>query len=447
MPTDTAAGMNPDAAPSRELIVKKNVYVLGLLDWQREELETIRDAEQCRFQSLLTREELTDQKAVFDELLERAREQLKADPPDAIVCHWDFPSSCLAPILAREFGLPAPSLEAALRCEHKYWSRLEQKEVAPECVPDFQALDPGDPEAANKLEIDFPIWLKPVKAFSSQLGFHIETREELEDALAEMRAHIGELGTLFDECLAHADLPPEIEGIGGRHAIAEGIMKGVQFAPEGYVRNGKVHIHGFFDMMLGQGGDTVQGLRYPAQLPHDLEERSADVCRRILERVGFDDGCFNVEFLWDESAAKLWVIEVNTRISQSHCELFRKVDGMSNHEIAVSVALGHDPHFPEDKGEAKTAAKFHLTKQDDAKVEREPTPEELHTLSEEFGALIELEAHEGDQLSELPEQPVYCFNVGWAWIGAQSDKELRDRYEALVARLPMEFSDGQRLTP
>lgn len=118
---------------------------------------------------------------------------------------------------------------------------------------------------------------------------------------------------------------------------------------------------------------------------------------------------------------------------------------MSNHEIAVSVALGKEPHFPENKGDSKTAAKFYLTKEKDAKVTREPSQEELEALSREFGALIEFEAHEGDQLSQLPDQPVYCYNVGWAWIGAQSEAELKDRYEALVARLPMEFSDGERL--
>ncbi len=426
--------------------MKKNIYVLGLLDWQRNELETIRNADRFKFHSLLTPEEVREQTTGFDELLGRARSQLKSgDPPDAIVCHWDFPSSCLAPILAHEFELPGPSLESVLRCEHKYWARLEQRQTAPECVPAFQAFDPFDSNGADQLEIDLPIWLKPIKGFSSQLGFHIETREELEKALAEMREHIDELGTLFDECLAHADLPPEIAGIGGSHAIAEGIMRGDQFAPEGYVRNGSVRIHGFFDMMLGQGGQTVQGLRYPAQLTPDIERRSVDVCRRIIKRVSFDDGCFNVEFLWDKEIDKLWVIEVNTRISQSHCEMFRRVDGMSNHEIAVSVALGKEPHFPENKGDSKTAAKFYLTKEKDAKVTREPSQEELEALSREFGALIEFEAHEGDQLSQLPDQPVYCYNVGWAWIGAQSEAELKDRYEALVARLPMEFSDGERL--
>ncbi|MGK7651330.1 ATP-grasp domain-containing protein [Roseovarius sp. B08] len=427
--------------------MKKNVYVLGLLDWQRAELETIRDADLCRFQSLLTHPEVMDHKAGFDELLTRARRQLlESDRPDAIVCHWDFPSSCLAPVLAAEYGLPTPSLEAVLRCEHKFWARIEQRKAAPECVPDFEAVDPFDPEAAEKLSIDFPIWLKPIKGFASQLGFRVESRLELDEALEQMRDGIGELGKIFDECLDRAVLPPEVCGVGGSHAIAESIMSGDQFAIEGYVRNGKVSIHGVLDMLLSEDSKEVAGLRYPADLPSELETRANDIGRRILEQVGYDNGCFNVEFLYDQENDKLWVIEVNTRISQSHCELFRIVDGRSNHEIAVSVALGDEPTLPDHKGEAETAAKFYITKHKDAKITREPNERELKKLSQEFGALLEFEAREGDRLADLPNQPVYCYNVGYAWLGADSAEALRERYRDLISKIPMEFSDGERLT-
>ncbi|MGR3495622.1 MAG: hypothetical protein ACU0DY_10155, partial [Citreimonas sp.] len=150
--------------------MKKNIYVLGMLDWQLEELKTIRDADLCRFHSLLTTEELLDHTAGFDELLKRARHQLReGDKPDAIVCHWDFPSSCLAPILAEEFGLAAPSLEAVLRCEHKYWARIEQARVAPECVPDFEAVDPFDPEAADKMKAHAEAARERMKAKAGKL--------------------------------------------------------------------------------------------------------------------------------------------------------------------------------------------------------------------------------------------------------------------------------------
>lgn len=426
----------------------KDIFVLGLLDWQREELETIDHAEQYRFHSLLSYEELVVGHLGFEDLHERARRQLQRSgvQPAALICHWDFPSSCLTPLLARELGLRAPSLESVLKCEHKYWARLEQRKVVPECVPEFQALNPFDPQAADSLELEFPIWLKPVKGFSSQLGFHVKNRRELKEALDEMRESIGELGKPFDECLRYVDLPPEVRGVGGTWALAESIMSGEQHAPEGYVLDGEVHVHGTFDMLRSQGGKSIAGLRYPAQLAPQVQRRSEEVCRKVLQQVGFDNGCYNLEFLWNESRDKLWLIEVNTRMSQSHSELFRKVDGMSNHEVAVSVALGHPPHLPHQRGRDRTAAKFWITKTDDAWVTRVPTEQEVASLEQKLGgALIEIDVNQGDQLSELPNQAEYCYLVGEVWLGGDSDEELKDKFHHLVEDLPVQFSDQGRL--
>ena len=425
--------------------MSRNVFVLGLLDWQRQELETIERAHEDRFMPLLTFDELVVDPPGFDELLQRCRRQIDRSGvrPDAIICHWDFPSSCLAPVLAAEYSLPGPALEAVLKCEHKYWARLEQERVVAENIPRFQALDPFAPQAADDIALDYPFWLKPVKGFSSKLGFRIESRRDLDEALAQMREHIGELGRPFDDCLAHAHLPPEVAVIGGTWALAEGIIQGVQFAPEGYVQGGRVHLHGFFDMLMEEG--ALAALRYPDRLPRGLRERAERVCQRILGQVGYDDGCFNVEFLYDEPQDQLWVIEVNTRISQSHSELFRRVDGMSNHEVAVSVALGESPHLSQGAGRDRMAGKFWLLKHGDARVTRVPSAQELASIERELDTLIELNVAQGDRLSELPHQPVHGFYVAEVFLGAGDEAGLFARRDALIERLPIEFSDGGSL--
>ena len=48
---------------------------------------------------------------------------------DAIVGYWDFPVSTLVPILGERYGIRSTSLESVVKCEHKYWSRLEQQKV------------------------------------------------------------------------------------------------------------------------------------------------------------------------------------------------------------------------------------------------------------------------------------------------------------------------------
>ncbi|KAB7619642.1 ATP-grasp domain-containing protein [Alkalilimnicola sp. S0819] len=426
----------------------RNVFVLGMRDWQRAELESIDHAEEHRFHGLLDHQTLVCSHAPFDELLAACRAHLAAfrGAIDAVICHWDYPSSCLAPVLAADYGLPGPSLEAVLRCEHKYWARLEQLKAVPECVPAFQALNPFDPHAADKLVLNYPFWLKPVKGFSSQLGFHIESRHQLEEALGRTRAHIATLGRPFNQTLALADLPKRVARVDGLYCLAESFMSGVQAAPEGYARNGQVFIHGIIDMLKDPAGHSFTEYRYPSRLPETIQAHMIDVCKRLIAAIGFDQGCFNVEFLWDEARDKLWLVEVNPRISQSHSDLFLKVDGMSNHEIAVAVALGRAPRFRRAGGRYKAAGMFMLNKYGDAEILRVPHPEELEALAREFpDAHLMLEAREGIRLSELPNQDAYRYVVGEASIGGEDDADLQAKFQRLLARAPFEFSDHRPL--
>ncbi len=62
--------------------------------------------------------------------------------PAGVTSFFDFPGTMIAAILAERFGLPGPPLESLFKCEHKYWSRLEQAAIAAEHVPRFAAVDP-----------------------------------------------------------------------------------------------------------------------------------------------------------------------------------------------------------------------------------------------------------------------------------------------------------------
>lgn len=83
-------------------------------------------------------------------------------PVDAIIGFWDFPVSSMVPILCQRFGkLCCASLEAVVKYEHKYWSRLERQKVIDE-YPRFGLVDPErdtDPPEG----MSFPMWIKPVK--------------------------------------------------------------------------------------------------------------------------------------------------------------------------------------------------------------------------------------------------------------------------------------------
>lgn len=424
----------------------RNIFIPALEAQQRTELETVRSAEEFSFHGLLDVETLVEAESFsFNQLLDQARQELgeAVGTVDAIIAHWDFPTSVMVPILCNEYNLPAPPLESVLKCEHKYWSRLEQKKVIPELVPEFCSIDPFASDPIAQLTLDYPFWLKPVKAFSSQLGFKIENDEQFHAAIKETREAIHHFGDPFNEALEYVDLPPEIRQANGNTCIAEQIISGIQGAPEGTMYQGEFNVHGVFDQPVDKGAVLFDRLEYPSSMPERVQRRMIDACKRFLEHIGFDNGCFNAEFMWDEESDQLWLVEFNTRISQSHSEMFIMVDGMSNHEVAIDIALGQRPSMANRQGQFPVAAKCLIPhKHEDAIVKRIPSQQELAELKERFpGTLVKLDIEPGMRLSDLANQDSFSYHIGTIYLGADSHEELRERYRACLDTLHFEFDN------
>lgn len=426
--------------------MKKNVFVPALTETQREEIGTVDVPGGISVHGLLDYESLISAEELdFDDLLDRARAELRAfdGTVDAIIAHWDFPTSVIVPILAREFDLPAPTLESVLKTEHKYWSRVLQREVVPECVPKFCAFDPFDDDALDRIDIPFPFWIKPIKSHSSQLGFEVPNAEVFASAVDQIRAEIGRIADPFDQALARVDVPGDIRVAGARTCLAEQIVTGTQAAPEGSMFRGDYHVHGVFDMRKDAEERSFTHLDYPARtVPPEVRQQMIDVTERYLRHIGFDNGCFNSEFMWDADTGKLWLIEVNTRISQSHSDLFVKVDGSSNHRAAIDVALGIPPRMPHRQGEFPVAAQCLVPRYEDGIVTKVPTEEEIAALTRRFpGTVVKIDVRVGERLSELPNQDAYRYKLATLYLGAPDADRLEQRYRDAIEALPFEFEE------
>lgn len=423
-----------------------NVFVLGLDEFQREKLDGITGAASLAFHGLLDRRDLTSHSAAsLGSLLDTARAELDRfeGTVDAIVAHWDFPTSVLAPILASERGLPTPSVQAVLCCEHKYWSRSTQRDVVGDVVPRYCWFDPFSPDPRTAIDLDYPFWVKPVKSHSSQLGFKIEDDAQFDDALVRIRDEIHVVGDVFDEALQFVEPPPDVAAAGAHACLAEEFVIGRQLAPEGSMHRGDFRVHGVIDMPKDERGLQWSRLVYPARIPEEIQQRMATVSERYLRHIGYDNGCFNVEFLWDEERDRLWLIEVNTRISQSHADLFEKVDGTSNHEVAVAVALGRAPSMPHRRGRYRAAAKcqVYVDKTDGGVVTRVPSDAEIQQLAVLFpGTIVHLAVEPGDRLSDLTEQSSYRYDLATIYLGARDHDELDERYQECRRRLRFDIN-------
>ena len=414
--------------------------MLGADEANLELLRRMPGHERQTFVPVLTDAEMQEGEVSIPDLLDRAVRTLdgRDTPVDAVIGFWDFPVSTLVPLLAARYGLHGASLEAVVKCEHKYWSRLEQQQVIEE-YPRFGLVDLDDPRLPDGLR--YPVWLKPVKSYSSELAFHVSDDRQFADAVSEIRDGIGRLGRPFEWVLDQLDLPPEIAEVGGQACLAEEAMTGARAATEGYVHDGHVVVYGVLDSITYPGRSSFLRHQYPSQLPEPVRKRLAEVSERVIERVGLNWTTFSVEFFCDPDSGDVSLLEINPRHSQSHAQLFADVDGIANHHAMVALALGRAPDLPHGEGPYEIAAKWYHRRFEDGVLRRGPSPEEIARIEREIpGVRVTPVPREGQRLSELLGQDSYSFELTDVIVGARDEAELRAKYERAVSALTYEFT-------
>src|SRR5690606_13872502 len=133
-------------------------------------------------------------------------------------------------------------------------------------------------------------------------------------------------------------------------------------------------------------GKSFERYEYPSTIPQHVQDRANQVSKKVMHQVGFDNGCFNIEYFWNPESDELFLIEINPRISQSHSYLFEKVKGLSNHEVAVKIAVNETLEFSDDNGPFECAAKFLHRRYDRTNLvaTRVPDKNDIYELQERY---------------------------------------------------------------
>jgi hypothetical protein len=277
-------------------------------------------------------------------------------PADAVVGTKDQ-SALLAALLAERRSLPGPSPEALVKLQHKPTARTVQQLVAPEATPRFAVLD-------GRSTLEAPFFVKPVVGRLSQNAFRIDDPREL------LELHeIDRYTTRYAEiaALAGAD-PAQAHGF-----LAEELLAGDEVTLEGYVHDGRVTVIGVTDSLKYAGTLSFESFVYPSALTQARLEELSDVAARVMPRLGFDAGFFNVEFLVPETGPAQ-IIEVNGRIASQFAPLLLGLHGRSSYDALFQLALGEDPGWSEGAPEG-VGVSYVLRAFEDALVEAVPDPE------------------------------------------------------------------------
>jgi hypothetical protein len=420
----------------------ENVFVLGLDAHNAHILHGLPDADRYRFHPLLADGELAGGESVdLPALLEAAQRQVEAfdGPVHAVVGFWDFPVSTMVPILCERLGLRWATTEAVVKCEHKYWSRLEQAKVIDE-VPRFGLLDLDDPALPDG--VVYPVWLKPIRSASSELAFRAADPQQLADGAATIARGIRRIGDAFGTVLDLLDLPPELDGVGGSACLVEEAATGRLVTVEGYSFRGEVHVYGVVDSVTVPGGTSFLRYQYPSTVPAPVADRMTELSRRVIRQIGYDGTTFNIEYFWDVERDALMLLEINPRHSQSHAELFAWVDGVANHHHMLELALGREPRPPHRQGPHAVAAKWFVRRSTDGVIRRVPTADEIEQVERAVGGcVVEVTVEPGERLSQRHDQDSYSYAIAHVYVGGASEDELVGKYEQAVCALPFEIED------
>lgn len=373
----------------------------------------------------------------FDALgfVEEAINEFRGARIDGVMASDDYPGCIVAAAIASRLNVPGPDPEAILLCQHKYYSRLAQRDVLPEVVPPLALLRADGSVAIG--ELIFPTFVKPVKSFFSVLAERVENVDELKRIVTRAQPHLLEFVKPFNALLRHfTDYP-----IDGGHLLAERPLQGHQVTVEGCVFKGEVMIIGITDSIMHPGTISFARFEYPSALNARIQRRMSQIACRFMSSIGFDNGLFNIEMFYDPGSDAVHLIEVNPRMCPQFADLMEKVNGVNTYEIALAIAAGIRPVTRRSSSPHAAAVSYVLRLFEDKLVRSVPSTEELKALAVRFpDARLKVLCQPGHRLSEeLQDGKSYRYAI--LNMGGRSVADAIARAEVALAGLSFVFDE------
>ena len=97
---------------------------------------------------------------------------------------------------------------------------------------------------------------------------------------------------------------------------------------------------GVVDSIMFPNTIAFQRFEYPSSVPAPVQDRMADLARKVMPAFGFDNGQFNIELIYNPEANTVHIVEINPRMSSQFADLFEKVDGTNSYSVLLDLAFG-----------------------------------------------------------------------------------------------------------
>jgi hypothetical protein len=155
-----------------------------------------------------------------------------------------------------------------------------------------------------------------------------------------------------------------------------------------------------------------------------------------MTSIGFDNGMFNVEFMFDPATGSVHIIEINPRMSSQFADLYEKVDGFNPYRVLIDLAMGREPAITSRRGRYPMAASCVLRTFADHRVVRVPDRRDVAALVRRYpGLRVEILASEGKRLSQTM-QDGHSFRYGLVNVGGEDRAAILRAFEDCRRSLP-----------
>jgi hypothetical protein len=357
-----------------------------------------------------------------------------------------------AALLAEKMGWPGTSPKAVAACQHKLYARQVLEKVALEANVPFQKLPCAYGEDIPE-GLQYPLFVKPVKAAFSVLAQVVRSREELQ---AFTRFGMYELWVIkhlvrpFEE--VQKRLLPDA-GTAHSMMLEEPVQhaRGLQYSLDGVAFNGEIKPLGIVDSVMYPGTQAFMRFDYPSRLPDTAQTQALDVAKRFLQAVGFTHGLFNMEFFYCQATQTLKVIEFNPRMASQFADLYQRVDGLNLHAMAIELAHGRDPWaLKSELSRAGAASSFvyrvfdqrasHLPQ----RIPPMPKAEQMQQLQTQFPDHLLLQFPKAGHSLARDFKWLGSYRYGIVHLGARDAQDLQERCQRISGILgwPAPYADG-----
>lgn len=339
----------------------------------------------------------------------------------------------VAALLAEKLHLPGIPVKAVFQAQHKA-----------DFVRIMQEIDPHFPET-HVIHIDenldytkflYPCFVRPIKGGESELAFWAKSKGELQEMVQKVRKiqrpHLAWYDAIFAR---YVDRPYEdIE----RTFIVQPFIEGDQYVVDGFVFNTEVSFLGYTKSVFADDKVSFISFDFPTPLEVETKTKLEDLIRRLLTRIGYNNYGFNIEFIVTPDG-KIFLIEVNTRISRQFIPLMNQYYTLSNLELMLQVATGEKPHI-ELKNQTRYASSFPLRIFKDARVKAVPSPERIQELKKELGLIdLTIYINQGDKINLEESFQTYSYRYGIVDIAGNSTAEIKEHFEKVKDKFEVEF--------